>query len=357
MAELLPSELSFPISDLGGNIVHTFEEAKTAIKTRFATFHQLLWKREDELLSELDRIESINRTKLEPLQEDMRTLELTLQMSEVNIKSNNLAEFLKSQKKLLNTKIFEIGTKKYFLDKVCLNWDINESIFEKIAELYIFRTKKEERDTIAPLLELKPIEGDTWYVVCDTWFHKWRGSVNLDNSDLTKDDGVMENIPIDNLGILGKDLDSVSITTLHSNAWNQLLCWHGLAEGSVPISITTHSNLEPTSGTKLRFCYKILRNHILETVNYIYLYPTQTFQEVYDVVMEGISIDKQLIKMFWKLKQNRNMFRFSHTGVYKPLDDATLVTDFSRLIGTNTNLRLYICISEKKSFSHSSSDC
>ena len=349
MAELLPSELSFPISDLGGNIVHTFEEAKTAIKTRFATFHQLLWKREDELLSELDRIESINLTKLEPLQEDMRTLELTLQMSEVNIKSNNLAEFLKSQKKLLNTKIFEIQTGKYYLDKVCLNWDINETIFERIAEISIFRTRKEERDTIAPLLELEPIEGDTWYVVCDTWFHKWRDSVNLDNSDLTNDDEVMENIPIDNTGILGKDLDSVSITTLHSDAWDQLLCWHGLAEGSFPVSVTTHSKLypvhllEPEPEPELRYSYRIMRGSTQGSINHVYLSPTQTFQDLFDVAMKNVSVDKQLITMSLKLTS-----KWERIFVSSFSDEMSVITDLSQQIGTDTNLRFHFSVPKGK---------
>ena len=353
----LPSQLSADISECGESGVHTFEEARTIVKSRFATFHQLLGDREEQLLSCLDRLESINRTKLEPLQEDLRSLELTLQMSELNLKSNNLAEIMKSQKQLFNSKIFEFETKKLFLNKVCLKWELNGTVFERIAEVSVFRTRRQERDTIAPLLELEPVEGERWYVVPESWFLQWKQAVNFDSSDLTSDNEVMENIPIDNASILGRDLDSVAITTLHSDAWKQLLGWHGLAIGSVQISITTHSKLEPTSQTKLRFCYKVLRNQILMNVNYIYLYPTQTFQDVFDVVTQDISTEKQLITMFCKQKQSHNLLRFSQIGVYKPLDNATIVSDFSRPIGTNTNLKFYFNISNKLRSCHSSSSC
>ena len=340
---------NLPNRNLEFECVHTFKDARTHIKNRIATFHRLLEKREMELLLELDKLESKNRSKLMEMDTDINKLELSLEQNEANLVTNNLVEFQKRQQKEINTKIFEIQTGKYSLDKVCLNWDINETIFERIAEISIFRTRKEERDTIAPLLELEPIEGDTWYVVCDTWFHKWRDSVNLDNSDLTNDDEVMENIPIDNTGILGKDLDSVSITTLHSDAWDQLLCWHGLAEGSFPVSVTTHSKLypvhllEPEPEPELRYSYRIMRGSTQGSINHVYLSPTQTFQDLFDVAMKNVSVDKQLITMSWKLTSKRKRSFVSSFS-----DEMSVITDLSQQIGTDTNLRFHFSVPKGK---------
>ena len=325
--------------------VHTFRDARILIRDRIGRFHQLLDKREAELILELDRLESLNRSRLDALEADLKRLEIALHHTETNLVTNNLVEFQLKQQAEINAKIFEIGTTKHGLDKVCLKWELSEKFFERIAEVSVFRTRRQERDTIAPLLELEPVEGERWYVVPENWFLQWKQAVNFDSSDLTSDNEVMENIPIDNASILGRDLDSVDIIKLHSDTWKQLLGWHGLAEGSYPISVLTQNNwnrislMEPEPEPEQRVSYKIIRGSSRSNITHVYLSPNNTFQSLFDVAMRNVSVDRKLIKMHWKLKcRKRVAFSSSHS------EEANLVTDFSQLIGTDTSKRFYFSV-------------
>ncbi|KAI6649178.1 hypothetical protein LOD99_11547 [Oopsacas minuta] len=319
--------------------VLSFEDARQNVKNRIATFHRLLGKREEEILAEIDRAESLNLSKLETIELDIRKLELTLEQVELNLKSNNLKDFQTKQSQEIRNLMADYGTKKYSLGKVCLNWEIDDTCFNKLGKVTIFRTKKYERDTIAPLLELEPMEGETNYVVSDTWFQKWKQAVNFDSSDIKCDNEIMSNIPIDNIEIQGKDLDSVSCKPLHSDAWKLLLGWHGLSELSYPISVFSNSDLAlHLLKSKLRFSYRIIQGKQRGIVNFIYLYPTNTFQELLNVAMKGIGVGRDTIRIQWKTKRKKNSFMVK---VYGKVNE---ISDFSQQIGTDTNIRFYFIV-------------
>ena len=333
--------------------VMTFPEAREAIKNTFAIYHLLLGEREAELLEKLDSFEAINRSKLEPLERDLKKLELTLEQVELNLNSNILMEFQLKQASEIRNQIDHFGTIKRSLDRVCLKWELSECVFDRIAEISIFRTRKEERETIAPLLKLEPREGDTWHMVNDSWFHKWKQAANLDSSDLTNDDGVMENIPIENFEVLSKDLDFVNITTLHSKAWDQLLFWHGLADGSVPVSLTSEArptvNNASSRGARLKFSYRIVTKNNWGNVSRLYFSPAHTFQDVFTTVTSGLAYENKNIKMYARYI-DMSPPKVIHKFVFgsEPLLDSDLITDFSAQIGTNTNLRFYFLVSNEK---------
>ena len=329
--------------------VMTFVEARESITSKFAKYRQLLFKHESELMAKLDSFEVVNRDKLEPLEEDLKKLELTLEQVELNLSSNNLMEFQLKQASEIRNQIAHFMALKRSLGRVCLKWEPNECSFDKLGEVSIYRTRREERETITPLLKLEPREGDTLYVVNDTWFHKWKKAVNLDSSDLDNDDEIMENIPIDNFAVLGNELDSVNITTLHSEAWDQLLCWHGLADGSVPVSVTndepvTAETIDNTSSyeAKLKFTYRFIRQEKWSNINHMYFHPVHTFQDVYNAVTRNLTHEKQNIKMYSRyvhFSPQKVFQKFMHGTI--PLLDSDLVTDFSAQIGGNTRLRFY----------------
>ncbi|KAI6649177.1 Ubiquitin carboxyl-terminal hydrolase 15-like [Oopsacas minuta] len=329
--------------------VLSFEDARQNVKNRIATFHRLLGKREEEILAEIDRAESLNLSKLETIELDIRKLELTLEQVELNLKSNNLVEFQTKQSQEIRDLMAQYGTKKYSLDKVCLNWEIDDTCFNELGKVTIFRTKKYERDTIAPLLKLEPMEGETNYVVSHTWFQKWKQAVNFDSSDIKCDNEIMSNIPINNLDILGKDLHTVSPIYLHSEAWDQLLYWHGMSEGSYPISFTNQIVPLPRSNTfsesKLRFSYRIITETKWGSVKYLYLTPTDTYQDVFTVATQGISNEKQEMKMYARII-NMTAKKILSKMVFGtvPLSESDLITEYSDVIGTNTNLRFYFLV-------------
>ena len=149
----------------------------------------------------------------------------------------------------------------------------------------------------------------------------------------------MEDIPIDNVEILGKNLDSVGIVRLHSEAWKLLLCWHGLSEGSYPISFLSNLELESNPlHSKLRYSYRISQGSNRGNVNYTFLYPTETFQELFDVAMKDIVCDKTAVRMQWRSKRRRNGFIHNYS------DTSNSVTDMTKQIGTDTNIRFYFII-------------
>ena len=288
---------------------------------------------------------------------DLKQLELTLEQVELNLNSNNLIEFQLKQASEIRVQIDYFRTQKGSLGLVCLSWQLNECVFDRLAEVSIFRTRKEERETIAPLLRQEPREGDTLYMVSDSWFHKWKQAANLDSSDLSTDDEEMENIPIENFDVLGKDLDSVDITFLHSKAWEQLLSWHGLAEASVPVSLTeAPATIETidhdhTSShkVKLKYSYRIISQEKWGNLNHLYFNPAHTFQDVFTVVTSGLTHEEQDIKMYARyvdMSPQKVLYKLMFGSI--PLKDSDLITDFSAQIGAKTNLRFYFVLPNKK---------
>ena len=314
-------------------LVLSFEDARKGVRSKFSTFRMLLGRREEELLARIDLLESKNRSILEPLKLDLKKLELTLQQLEHNLKSNTLNYFRSRQSEGIKEQIQMTENRIYSLSNVCLLWELSGDCFDTIGQVSNFRTCGYERDMIKPLLELEPEHGDTWYVVSDSWFQKWKRAVDIDSSSLKFDDRKMEDIPIDNVVILGKDLDSVQIVNLHSDAWKLLLCWHGLSEGSYPISFlsTLELNSNP-SLPKLRYSYRITQGNNRGNVHFTYLYPTQTFQEVFDVAMRDIVCDRTRVRMQWRLKRRRNSF------IHNYADTANSVIDMTKHIGTSVQM-------------------
>ena len=324
-------------------LVLSFEDARKGIKSKFSTFRMLLGRREEELLAQIDLLESKNSSILEPLIMDLRKLELTLQQMEHNLKANTLNQFRLRQTQEIKEQIRKNEEGIFSLSSVSLLWELTCDNFDTIGQVSSFRTHRYERDMIKPLLEVKPEYGDVRYVVSGAWFQQWRLAVRMDtsSSSMKDDNRKMDNIPIDNVAILGKDLDSVDIVSLHTEAWKLLLCWHGLSEGSYPISFLVNLELELHSNpvhSKLRYSYRITQGNNRGNVHFTYLYPTQTFQELFDVVMKDVICDRSNVQLQWRSKRRRNSFIRNYA------DTANSVTDLTKQIGTDTNIRFYFII-------------
>ena len=122
--EFLPLGLGEPVQR-----VMTFVEARESITSKFARYHQLLFKHESELMAKLDSFEVVHRDKLEPLEEDLKKLELTLEQVELNLSSNNLMEFQLKQASEIRNQIAHFMALKRSLGRVCLKWEPNECSF------------------------------------------------------------------------------------------------------------------------------------------------------------------------------------------------------------------------------------
>ena len=98
MATLFPTPTE-PMITEDQNCI-SIEEARSSIKTKFMSYHQLLDERESELISELNQLEETNKPELTQVRHDLNQLEQVLKFSDETLGANTLKLFLLDQKNI-----------------------------------------------------------------------------------------------------------------------------------------------------------------------------------------------------------------------------------------------------------------
>ena len=231
----------------------SLSDAEFQIRSQFSELHSRLNELQQELLRELDQLIGDRTCKNSEVEANLRVLELALEGIETTFAGNILnSEYSETKHSILN-KIHQL--KQYRvpdIESILLIWDSEfERCLGKICAIsQILPPQGEQRELIHRIAKSREPElGQIWFVVSARWFKEWRSEVNFDNSifrNMFSSQTSPKRIPIDYSNITkGSTLKyglkkNRHFILLHSDAWELLLGWHGMENGSVPIPRKTY---------------------------------------------------------------------------------------------------------------------
>ena len=237
MATLLPTPTE-PMITEDQNCI-SIEEARSSIKTKFMSYHQLLDERESELISELNQLEETNKPELTQVRHDLNQLEQVLKFSDETLGANTLKLFLLDQKNIMNDQILHFQRSEKLLSHVTLKFCEIENSVKNVINVVPFWSKAKFRNELEPYLDLKEQTGGDRYLVSKEWYSEFTNSINLESPQPNDNWEFPVKIPIETS-------TAGNIKMLHSKAWNMLLAFNGLSPGSIP----TKGNSYLTNSTR-----------------------------------------------------------------------------------------------------------
>ena len=221
----------------------TIDAARNSVREQFANYHQLLNKKELELISELDQLETANEPELTHVKHDLKRLRGVVDSLNDSLGTNTLKIFLEKQKSIWDKEIKNFERSEELLSHVTLNYSDFNRFVNQIIEIVPFRTKAKFRTDLEPLLKLEPKLGEEWFVVSEKWFSSFAASINFYDPQPNDSWEFPKRIPIDNSCLEQVDSFTISESSpyiMHSRAWDLLLGFNCLGNGSLPINRKTY---------------------------------------------------------------------------------------------------------------------
>ncbi|KAI6657008.1 hypothetical protein LOD99_16309 [Oopsacas minuta] len=224
----------------------SINEARESIKTHFIAYHQMLDKKELELLSELDQLEAINKPGLIQVRNDLQRFKKLIPTLNDSLDTNTLKPFLEAQKSLLDKQILHFERSQKLLTHVTLEISTLESSLDNLIKIVPFLPKSKFRTKLQSLLSIEPQFNEEWYVVTQIWFSKFKNSINYDNPQTNDSWEFPESIPINHDGIYPNEEedDKDDWKLLPFKAWDLLLQFNGMYSGSAPIKRKTFFSID-----------------------------------------------------------------------------------------------------------------